>query len=85
MGRAVLEALRQIVALPEVVGAHACECGHPEMRRLPTGSSTARPAARRSFPPKGAEANKERRNSDKRDRSGSAERSPEAERRNTDP
>lgn len=28
---AILESLRQIVAL----GSHACECGHPEMRRLP--------------------------------------------------
>jgi len=23
--------------LPDVVGVHACECGHPEMRRLPDG------------------------------------------------
>jgi ribosomal protein L37AE/L43A len=29
--------LRQIVALPEAIGAHACECGHPEMRLLPDG------------------------------------------------
>jgi ribosomal protein L37AE/L43A len=38
-GRAVdgtiLESLQQIVSLPEVIGSHACECGHPEMRRLP--------------------------------------------------
>ena len=33
---AVLEALRQIAALPDALGAHACEeCGHPEMRHLP--------------------------------------------------
>ncbi|MBA3424022.1 MAG: hypothetical protein H0U04_05630 [Rubrobacter sp.] len=32
-----LQTLRQIVALPDVVGGHACECGHPEMRRLPDG------------------------------------------------
>ncbi len=33
---AMLEALRQIVALPDALGKHACEeCGHPEMRRLP--------------------------------------------------
>ena len=32
-----LETLRQISALPDAVGAHACECGHPEMRRLPGG------------------------------------------------
>ena len=34
---AVLETLLQIVALPDALGAHACECGHPEMRRLPDG------------------------------------------------
>jgi ribosomal protein L37AE/L43A len=33
----VLESLRQIAALPEAIGSHACECGHPEMRRLPDG------------------------------------------------
>ena len=27
--------LRQIITLPESLGYHACECGHPEMRRLP--------------------------------------------------
>ena len=32
-----LAALRQIIALPDAVGGHACECGHPEMRRLPDG------------------------------------------------
>jgi hypothetical protein len=35
--RAVLRVLEQIVALPEAIGLHACECGHPEMRRLPDG------------------------------------------------
>jgi ribosomal protein L37AE/L43A len=35
---AMLEALRQIVALPDALGNHACEeCGHPEMRLLPDG------------------------------------------------
>lgn len=34
---AILKSLRQIVALPDAVGAHACECGHPEMRLLPDG------------------------------------------------
>jgi ribosomal protein L37AE/L43A len=29
--------IEQIVALPDVIGDHACECGHPEMRRLPDG------------------------------------------------
>src|SRR5918992_1566852 len=31
----LLETLRQIARLPDAVGRHACECGHPEMRRLP--------------------------------------------------
>ena len=31
----VLESLQQIVSLPEAIGSHACECGHPEMRHLP--------------------------------------------------
>lgn len=35
--RAVLTTLEQIAALPDAAGAHACECGHPEMRRLPDG------------------------------------------------
>jgi len=36
----VLEALRQIIALPDALGKHACEeCGHPEMRYLPDGVS----------------------------------------------
>lgn len=34
---AMLEVLRQIVALPDAIGARACECGHPEMRELPDG------------------------------------------------
>jgi ribosomal protein L37AE/L43A len=34
----MLEALRQITDLPDAVGVHACECGHPEMRRLPDGT-----------------------------------------------
>lgn len=37
LGDAALEGLRQIVTLPETIGAHACECGHPEMRKLPDG------------------------------------------------
>src|SRR3712207_7606299 len=36
---AMLGALRQIVALPDALGKHACEeCGHPEMRLLPDGT-----------------------------------------------
>jgi ribosomal protein L37AE/L43A len=26
-----------ITELPDAAGHHACECGHPEMRRLPDG------------------------------------------------
>jgi ribosomal protein L37AE/L43A len=32
-----LETLREVVGLPDALGSHACECGHPEMRRLPDG------------------------------------------------
>ena len=37
LGQEILKTLRQIADLPEAVGRHACECGHPEMRRLPDG------------------------------------------------
>jgi hypothetical protein len=33
----LLETLHQITELPEAIGRHACECGQPEMRRLPDG------------------------------------------------
>jgi len=33
----VFRTLEQIAALPDALGAHVCECGHPEMRRLPDG------------------------------------------------
>jgi hypothetical protein len=32
-----LALLCQLAALPDALGGHACECGHPEMRRLPDG------------------------------------------------
>ena len=35
---AMLETLWRISALPDAVGAHTCECGHPEMRLLPDGT-----------------------------------------------
>ena len=38
LGGALLEGLRSIGALPDALGVHACECGHPEMRRLPDGT-----------------------------------------------
>jgi ribosomal protein L37AE/L43A len=34
---ALFRTLEQIATLPNALGAHACECGHPEMRRLPGG------------------------------------------------
>ncbi len=34
---ALFRTLEQITALPDALGKHACECGHPEMRRLPNG------------------------------------------------
>ncbi len=37
LGREALDILREIVSLPDALGNHACECGHPEMRRLPDG------------------------------------------------
>ena len=27
--------IKQIASLPDVLGKHACDCGHPEMRYLP--------------------------------------------------
>jgi ribosomal protein L37AE/L43A len=37
LDKAVLRFIEQIIALPDAIGNHACECGHPEMRRLPNG------------------------------------------------
>jgi ribosomal protein L37AE/L43A len=37
LGAAMLLTLEQIVSLPDALGKHACECGHPEMRRLSDG------------------------------------------------
>ena len=33
----MLKTLEQISSLSDAIGSHACECGHPEMRRLPDG------------------------------------------------
>jgi hypothetical protein len=38
LGTAMLFTLEQVIALPEALGPHTCECGHPEMRRLPDGA-----------------------------------------------
>ncbi len=32
---ALLKTLFQIRKLPDAIGRHACDCGHPEMRHLP--------------------------------------------------
>jgi ribosomal protein L37AE/L43A len=54
VGGAMLEALRQIVALPDALGAHACEeCAHPEMRLLTDGTFHC-PACRSEVFPVGA-------------------------------
>ena len=37
LSRALLKTLQQITELPDAIGHHACECGHPEMRLLPDG------------------------------------------------
>jgi ribosomal protein L37AE/L43A len=38
LGAATLLTLEQVIALPDALGKHACECSHPEMRRLPDGT-----------------------------------------------
>jgi ribosomal protein L37AE/L43A len=38
LGAAMLLTLEQIINLPDALGRHACECSHPEMRRLPDGA-----------------------------------------------
>jgi ribosomal protein L37AE/L43A len=38
LGGAMLEDLRRISAVPDTLGDHACDCGHPEMRCLPDGT-----------------------------------------------
>jgi ribosomal protein L37AE/L43A len=37
LSRVFLKTLREISALPDAIGSHTCECGHPDMRRLPDG------------------------------------------------
>ena len=37
LGAAMLLTLEQVIALPDALSEHACECGHPEMRLLPDG------------------------------------------------
>jgi ribosomal protein L37AE/L43A len=49
----VTRTLERMVALPEPVGEHPCECGYPEMRRLP-GAVFHCPACRSEVLPVGA-------------------------------
>ena len=49
-----LETLRDIVDLPDALGTHPCECGHPEMRELPGGVFHC-PACRSEVMPIGAQ------------------------------
>jgi hypothetical protein len=51
LSEALLQTLSKITGRPDAVGLHACECGHPEMRRLPDGVYRCPLAARRSSPP----------------------------------
>ena len=37
LGAELLGMLREIRTLPDALGTHPCECGHPEMCRLPDG------------------------------------------------
>ena len=50
-----LETLRDIIDLPDALGTHPCECGHPEMRELPGGVFHC-PACRSEVMPIGAQA-----------------------------
>jgi ribosomal protein L37AE/L43A len=52
IGGGALLILRQIIALPEGMGEHACECGHPEMRRLPDGVCWCPACGSEVLPPK---------------------------------
>ena len=37
ISKQMLETIEQITSLPDAIGSHACECGHPEMRHLADG------------------------------------------------
>ena len=52
IGGEALLILRQIITLPESMGEHACECGHPEMRRLPDGVYWCPACGSEVLPPK---------------------------------
>ena len=50
VGVATLLTLEQIIALPDALGSHACECGHPEMRLLPDGALHCPACGAEEFP-----------------------------------
>ncbi len=50
-----LETLKTIIGLSDALGAHPCECGHPEMRELPGGVFHC-PACRSEVLPIGVQA-----------------------------
>ncbi len=52
---AALRTLKRITRLPDALGAHPCECGHPEMRELPDGVFHC-PACRAEVLPVGVRA-----------------------------
>ena len=56
IGGEALLILRHIIALPESIGEHACECGHPEMRRLPDEVYRCPACGSEVLPPKPARA-----------------------------
>jgi ribosomal protein L37AE/L43A len=37
ISKQMLETIEQITSLPDAIGSHPCECGHPEMRDLADG------------------------------------------------
>ena len=49
---AMLETLRSISTLPDALGSHACECGHPEMRLLPDRTYHCPACGSEVLPPK---------------------------------
>lgn len=53
LNMAVPETLEEIVRLPDSLGSHACECGHPEMRLLPDGVYRCPACGAEVLPPDG--------------------------------
>ena len=62
---AIFRTLERIATLPDAVGTHACECGHPKMRELP-GRVFHCPACRSEVLPIEAQAVDTRRRGRKR-------------------